>query len=142
MSQATLTRKRMCVTGIGQHAGQQIMLHVAHMMLLIACMFVPVACMHGSMQGSVVAQRKCKEALSQKGRLCMACMTTKGTEDYTHAFNAHNLLIGKAVELGGSLRLGMPHEPGCAVPHTQRCWLVLQPVALEAWLEVLQSLVR
>ena len=69
-------------------------------------------------------------------------MTITRAEDSAHALNAYNLLTGKAAELCGSRRLGMLHEPGCAVPHTQHCWLVLPPVAPVAWLEVLQSLVR
>lgn len=69
-------------------------------------------------------------------------MIATGAEDCGFVLSTQNLLIDKAAELCGSLRLGRPHELDCAVPHTQRCWLVLQSVALVAWLEVLQSLVR
>lgn len=63
-------------------------------------------------------------------------------EDCIVVLSTQNLLIDKAAELCGSLLLCMPHELDCAVPHTQHCWLVLRSVALVAWLEVLQSLVR
>lgn len=47
ISQATLAREmRVCVIGIREHAGQQIVLHGACMMLSNECMHDSLSCMH------------------------------------------------------------------------------------------------